>query len=96
MGVADRDGWREHLKAQVASGLTGAAYCRERGIPEKTFHYWRRKAKEENAEGRGRFVKVTGSPEPIRITRGAVTIEISATSDPQTLRRVLEALDARD
>ena len=90
----EREGnWRERLKAQERSGQTGAAYCREHGIPEKTFHYWRRKLKEERG---GRFVKVGGGCEPLRITRGSITVEISANADVRTIRNVFEALDAHD
>ena len=32
MGREYRNGWREHLRAQRASGLTGAACCLEHGI----------------------------------------------------------------
>ena len=85
--------WREQRKAQERSGQTGAACCREHGIPEKTFHYCRRKLKEESGR---RFVKVGGGVEPLRMTRGAITVEIPANADARSIRTVVEALDARD
>lgn len=34
--------WRCHLERQAASGSTIRAYCRECGLAEASFHYWRR------------------------------------------------------
>ena len=84
--------WREHLKNQGSSGQSGAAYCRERGTSEKTFHYWRSKLK---AERGGRFVQV-GGVEPLRIVRSALTIKVPADAGAVILRTVIEALDASD
>ena len=39
---AKRAHWREHVSAQGASGLSGAAYCREHGLPAQSFYRWKR------------------------------------------------------
>jgi len=33
--------WRSHVEAQGASGLTGAAYCRQQGLRVKSLYRWR-------------------------------------------------------
>ena len=39
------DDWRSIFAEQEASGESGKAYCRARGIAYSTFGYWRRKLK---------------------------------------------------
>jgi hypothetical protein len=34
--------WRRFLAVQARSGLSVRAYCREKGLPEASFYYWRR------------------------------------------------------
>jgi hypothetical protein len=40
-----RQDWAAVLEAQAASGQTAGVYCREHGIPYKSFLYQRRKAR---------------------------------------------------
>ena len=35
------EGWAETMRAWSESGLTQAAFCKQRGIPISTFQYWR-------------------------------------------------------
>ena len=55
--------WRELIAEQAGSGLSAAAFCRERGLSSSTFYYWRRRIREERgtapdaSEPRG-FVRV--------------------------------------
>jgi hypothetical protein len=35
--------WASHLEAQARSGLGVAAYCRQAGISEWSFYYWRKR-----------------------------------------------------
>ena len=35
--------WRSRLKKQQVSGLSIAAWCREQGIPDHQFYYWKKK-----------------------------------------------------
>ena len=35
--------WRSHVRSQMRSGLSQAAYCRMWGIPRREFVQWRRK-----------------------------------------------------
>ena len=49
--------WRGVVAEQEASGLSAAAFCRERAIPAWKFHYWRKRLREE-ASGHGEFAMV--------------------------------------
>lgn len=42
--------WRELIEDQNGSGLTVVAFCKERGVPASSFHYWRRELKRRDAE----------------------------------------------
>src|SRR5690625_4969788 len=35
--------WRARLEEQQTSGLSAAAWCREQGIPDHQFYYWKKK-----------------------------------------------------
>jgi hypothetical protein len=37
------DEWRQIIDGQRASGLTVAAYCRDRGIKDSAFYAWKRR-----------------------------------------------------
>lgn len=85
------------LRAQARSGLSIAAFCRERRIAVSTFHYWRRRSASPKAEDG--FVELhlaegapPDSPAPIRLEyRGATLLLPEAFSD-RSLRRLLAAL----
>ena len=38
-----REEWRRIVDGQQASGLTVAAYCRDRGIKDSAFYAWKRR-----------------------------------------------------
>lgn len=56
---------------QERSGLTITAFCTVKGIKLNTFHYWKRKYKEENSSGAG-FIAISAlsnaGSQPIRLT----------------------------
>ncbi len=41
--------WKEHIEKWNASELSQGEYCRRNKISEKSFQYWKRKAKRNNA-----------------------------------------------
>lgn len=41
----DRSTWAEIMSSWAQSGLSQAAFCKERGIPFSTFQYWRSRGK---------------------------------------------------
>lgn len=50
--------WAERLKAQQASGQSAAAFCREHGLTEWAFSYWKRKLRKQS----GTEVSVASRP----------------------------------
>lgn len=48
--LANARRWNNHLKLWRASDLTQAEYCRLNGLRDKSFHYWLRKDRSNNAQ----------------------------------------------
>jgi hypothetical protein len=42
--------WRCHLESQFSSGVSIRAYCRQHGLSEPSFHFWRREIKKRDAK----------------------------------------------
>ena len=42
--------WAMVIQECAASGLSNRAFCRQRGIAEKSFYYWQRKLREQIVE----------------------------------------------
>ena len=42
-GMERRAYWEEVIQRQASSGLSVLAFCREHGVTEGSFYYWRRK-----------------------------------------------------
>ena len=64
--------WEEVMKEWKASGLSGAAFCREVGCSKANFFRWKKKFSDEVAES-GAFVPVnlkTSSTESLRVLIG--------------------------
>ena len=54
--------WQHTLAEWAASGLSGAAFCREHGLGYHQFSYWRRKLRAEGQSDAGAgFARVTPS-----------------------------------
>ena len=93
----------KHLRAQAASGLSVAEYCRRRELCAATFYKWRRLHSESEPErspgsamsfteiGRIAGVQEAQWAAEIALASGAV-IRVSAGADAQLLRAVFEAL----
>lgn len=48
-GAAKESQWREIVERQVASGLSVRAFCRQAGIREPSFYFWRRTLRARDA-----------------------------------------------
>lgn len=84
--------WAERLEDWKASGLSIAAWCRQRGEREARFQYWRDKLKPEE---RIKFVEVKERPRRdtgIVLEVGKVKVQLSCDFDPATLKRVVALL----
>jgi transposase len=91
--------WRERVAAHERSGLSVKQFCEQQKITEQTFYVWRKRLRNQPM----RFALVeTGVARPqasaeagleLVLTTGE-RLRIGASVDPDTLRRVLEALRA--
>ena len=100
--------WRQHLRRQEASGQTARAYCRQHGLAETAFHYWRRTIAERDRQaGRSAptpaFVPVIvadrspvagATPIDVRLA-GGHRVRVRAGCDLELLATVLALLGAR-
>ena len=58
------DDWRQIIDGQQPSGLTVAAYCRDRGIKDSAFYAWKRRLRspaKSNRSSSPAFVEVKTS-----------------------------------
>ena len=101
--------WSSLVKAWGESGLSQAAFCRERGVPVGTFAWWKRqlrraqgdgaKSRRQSARSAKRFVEVrlagTSSMPAYEVVlaRGR-SIRVSSGFDPQTLSRLITAVES--
>ena len=98
--VPRSDYWRERIAAQERSGLTIERFCKEQGLTEQSFYYWRKRLREQQPM---RFALVetgTAGQLPVResdlelVLATGERLRIGAGVDAAVLRRVLEALRA--
>jgi hypothetical protein len=80
--------WERHVKGQERSGESIPEYCRQAGINEKSLSYWRGKLKRN-------FARVETESGGIEIELpGGARLRLSASVEADTLRQVLEAVNA--
>jgi transposase-like protein len=87
--------WRTIISEQPASGLSIAAYCRQRRVPEASFYAWRRKLRDTT-----HFAEVRLAPEPamassaieLRLSNGRCVL-VRAGFERQTLLELLATLE---
>ena len=91
--------WRDIIEQQEASGLSGAAFCRQHNVSLSCFYYWRRRVKQETLSG---FLELRSDPpssRPRPATAGIlvhmnadVCIELAPDFDSVTLQRAVQVL----
>lgn len=87
--------WRRIISEQPASGLSIAAFCRQRQLSEASFFAWRRKLTDT-----ARFAEVQIAPEPapessgieVRLSNGR-SVVVRAGFDRRTLLDLLATLE---
>ena len=84
-----REDWESLLKEQESSGQSISGFCRERGVSDSAFAYWRKKAGKEKASGE--FVRVESNQRVSIELPGGSTIRILR----EDLGTLLEALCGR-
>ena len=83
--------WTRRIREQARSGQSASEWCREQGVSDKAFYYWKKRLKTEVTPGTG-FVKV-GNKEPLELVlREGITIRIPEGFDGEALRRIVEVL----
>lgn len=88
--------WRELIEAQRSSGMSVAAYCREKSIADSHFYAWRKRLAEDSGALK-EFVEVSrsdvSSVESIEInTPQGYRIKVPAGTVENDLKLVLAAL----
>lgn len=95
--------WRGHVEACSASGGGIAAYCRERGLSEANFYYWRKRLGQAGGAASRRepapsFVEVSMASQPAAAIElalaGGRRIQVHPGFDAQTLLRLVSALES--
>jgi hypothetical protein len=86
--------WSAIVERQIASGMSGLAWCQMHQINTASFYSWRRKLSEP--QGQQGFIELASSTAEyagIRICMGPLlSIEVERGFDPVTLRTVIETL----
>lgn len=91
--------WEGIMVDQEASGLSGAAYCREHGLKIWQFYAWRRRLRNRRAAEKG-FVPLCFNEDRsevgsgVRLVVGTVRIEVGVGFDESVLSGVLRVLGA--
>lgn len=91
-----RQEWRRRITEQERSGLSARRYCKEQGLGEHSFYWWRRRLEKQEPV---RFALVDRGPARQEaslelLLTGGERLRISTGVDATTLRTVLEALRA--
>jgi hypothetical protein len=98
LGARDGD-WRTRISAQERSGISVKQFCKQQGLTEQSFYYWRKRLQ---TPAPMRFALVEAEPRRGTAAHAALELvlttgeqlRISAGVDAATLRQVLEALRA--
>ena len=89
--------WTQIISQCRASGLSNRDFCRQNGIPEKTFYYRLRKLREKVAESEITLCRLETESSPgagssVRVKYRGADIEVSKDTDPDALKLALGAL----
>lgn len=97
--MSNEEKWTAHVSAWRASGLSGAAYCRENGLKISSLRYWSSRLGGGAPKGvRMARVKKVGGKKPTESLGGTlrlVSVEVPADLDTDALRQVLSLFGAR-
>ena len=91
--MTTREDWKKRIEQHRRSGLSAAAWCKQHGIRENQFHYWRRAVETpEVAPDAGRFVRVSGVEAVELFVGEKLRLKVPAGFDSTELKRLLEVL----
>lgn len=90
--------WREKIAAQERSGLSVQQFCKEQGLNNPSFYYWRKRLRQQTPV-RFALIETGGAPQPVPyehclelVLPGGERLRIGAGVNAAALRTVLEAL----
>lgn len=94
--------WRKQLQRQLRSGMTASEYCRQQGLAESAFYFWRREIRERDQEAQAEpaFVPIaveavaTESFIEVKLASSGHVVRVRAGFDAQALRQLLALLEA--
>jgi hypothetical protein len=101
MNTGKRELWEKRIGDYEASGLSGKRWCKEQGISEAQFWYWKKRLKESFARREG-GVSTTWAPlvvadsvsqkTALTVRIGAAEIEVKPGYDERLLQNVIQTL----
>src|SRR5215471_1039120 len=91
--------WRERIAAQERSGLSVEQFCKEQGLNNPSFYYWRKRLRQQTAV-RFALIETGVAPQPPArsehylelVLPAGERLRIGAGVNAAVLRTVLEAL----
>ena len=90
--------WAVLIQECSASGLTNKEFCRQRGISEKSFYYWRRKLRQQIVESASpQLVQLDPVPETgdmLRIQYRGAELRLPDGVDLEAVAALLRSLQA--
>jgi len=93
--------WHERIAEQERSGMSVRGFCKERGVAEHVFYYWRKRLRSQKQPVRFALIERGAVPsesmaktELELVLATGERLRISTGVDAGTLRTVLEALRA--
>jgi transposase-like protein len=86
--------WRQRIAEQARCGQSITAFCERHGLANSSFHYWKRRLRDESAaslSSADRFVQLAVAPAAVVIERPDGLI-LRVPCEERALRTVLAAL----
>lgn len=87
--------WRELMEQRRSSGLSRAAFCRDRDLSIYKMRYWEKRIRELDGEDTEGFAQVTTPGSGIHLVLpGGLRVEVDPGFDEATMQRFLKAAAA--
>ena len=90
--------WEMVVQECAASGLSNREFCRQRGIPEKSFYYWQRKLRQHIVESAAPQLvplePVTESEDLLQIQYRGAELILPAGVDMDAVAAILRSLQS--
>jgi len=82
--------WKKHVEAQPQSGQTQIAYCKQHGISDKAFTYWKRRlGGTKPSVKQSLFVQLTDRRNARFMFPGGAVLECDSGTDPSWLGAII-------